>query len=90
MGRAQHQHAASLRLRLDAVFQQAMQDRKREGCGLACAGLRDADDISSGQRDGNGLSLDGGGRDVIFFFKCTRDWIGEAEILKGGQKGIFL
>lgn len=65
-GWAQHQHAAGLGLRLDTVFQQAMQDRKREGRGLAGAGLRDADDVASGNRDGNGLSLNGGGRDVIF------------------------
>ncbi len=58
-GRAQHQHAAGLGLRLDAIFEKAMQDRKREGRGLAGAGLRDADDVSSGQRDGNGLSLNG-------------------------------
>src|SRR4029078_2283829 len=34
-----------------------------------------------------GLSLDGRGRVVIFFLERTRDGIGEAEILKGGQKG---
>ena len=89
-GRAQHQHAAGLGLRLDAVFQDAMQDREREGCGLAGAGLGDADDVAAGDGDWNGLGLDGSGRDVVFFFERTRDWIGKAEILKGGQKGIFL
>ena len=34
----------------------------------------------------DGLGLDGRGREVIFFLECTRDGIGEAEILKGGQK----
>jgi hypothetical protein len=63
-----------------------MQDGKREGRGLAGAGLGDADDVAAGEGYRDGLSLDGGGRDVIFFFKCTRDGIGEAEILKGGQK----
>jgi hypothetical protein len=34
--------------------------------------------------------LDGRGRQIIFFFERTSDWIGEAEILKGGQKeGTF-
>ena len=84
--RAEHEHAAGLGLRLDAVLQNAMQDGKREGRGLAGAGLGDADDVAAGQREGNGLGLDGGGREVILFFERTRDGIGEAEILKGGQK----
>ena len=85
-GRAEHQHAAGLGLRPDAVLQNAMQDRKREGCGLAGAGLGDADDVAAGQCDGDGLGLDRGGRDVVLFFERTRDRIGKAEILKGGQK----
>ena len=63
-----------------------MQDGKREGCGLAGAGLGDADDVTAGECKGNGLSLDGRGREVILFFERTRDGIGEAEILKGSQK----
>ena len=85
-GRAQHQHAAGLGLRLDAVLQNAVQDGKREGCGLAGAGLGDADDVTAGEREGNGLSLDRRGREIILFLERTRDGIGEAEILKGGQK----
>ena len=88
-GRAQHQHAAGLGLRLDAVLQDAMQDRQREGRGLAGAGLGDADDVTAGEREGNGLSLDGRGREVILFLERTRDGIGEAEILKGGQKLVL-
>src|SRR3979411_652884 len=63
-----------------------MQDGKREGRGLARAGLGDADDVPAGHRERNGLSLDGCGREVILFFECTRDGIGKAEVLKGGQK----
>jgi hypothetical protein len=67
-----------------------MQDGEREGGGLAGAGLRDADNVTAGQRDGDGLSLDRGGRVIILFFERTRDGFGEAEILKGGQKvGTF-
>src|SRR6266446_9065306 len=89
-GRAQHQRAAGLWLRLDAVLKQAVQDRKREGCGLAGAGLGNADDVTAGESEGNGLGLDGGGRVVILVLERTRDGIGEAEILKGGQKvGTF-
>ena len=84
--RAQHQHAAGFGLRLDAVLQDAVQDGQREGRGLAGAGLGDADDVTAGQGERDGLSLDGRGREVVFFLERTRDWIGEAEILKGGQK----
>src|SRR4030081_3166396 len=67
-----------------------MQDRKREGCGLAGAGLGNADDVTAGECDGDGLSLDRRGREIILFLEGTRDGIGKAEILKGGQKvGYF-
>src|SRR5712672_1463028 len=68
------------------MLQNAMQDGKREGCGLAGAGLRDADDVTAGKCKGNGLSLDGRGREIILFLERTREGIGKAEILKGGQK----
>ena len=88
-GRAQHQHAAGFWLRPDAVFQNAVQDRQREGGGLAGAGLGDADDVASGECQWNGLGLDGSGREIVFFSKRTGDGIGEAEILKGGQKVVL-
>jgi hypothetical protein len=83
---AQHQHAAGFGLRLDAIFQNAMQDRKREGRGLAGAGLGNADDVTAGKCEGDGLSLDRRGREIILFLEGTRDGIGKAEILKGGLK----
>ena len=88
-GRAQHQDAAGLGLRLDAVVEQAVQDGEGKGGGLAGAGLGDADHVTASEREGNGLSLDGGGREVVLFFEGTRDGIGEAEILKGGQKRVL-
>jgi len=45
---AQHQHAAGLGLRLCPVLQDAMEDRQREGRGLAGAGLGDADHVTAG------------------------------------------
>src|SRR3979490_3088431 len=63
-----------------------MQDGKRESCGLAGAGLGNADDVTAAECKRNGLSLDRRGREVILFFERTRDGIGKAEILKGGQK----
>ncbi len=65
-----------------------MQDRECEGRGLSGAGLSDADDVTSGDSERNGLSLDGRGRHIVFFCKRTRDGIGKAEILKGGQKVV--
>ena len=63
-----------------------MQDGKGEGRGLAGAGLGNADDVTAGQCERNGLSLDGRRDELVLFAKRTRDGIGEAEILKGGQK----
>ena len=85
-GRREHQHAAALGLHPDAVLQNAVQDRQREGCGLAGAGLGDADDVTAGHCEGDGLGLDGRRGEVIFFLEGTRNGIGKAEILKGGQK----
>ena len=68
-----------------------MQDRKRKSSGLAGAGLGDADDVTAGESERNGLSLDGGGGEVVFLGEGTGDGIGEAEIRKGGQKlGSFI
>ena len=88
-GRREHQHAAGLGLRPDAVFQNAVQDRQRKGCGLAGAGLGDADDVTAGHCERDGLGLDGRGRVVIFFLERTRNGFGKAEILKEEVKRGF-
>ena len=62
---------------------------EREGRRLAGTGLGDADDVAAGQCEGDGLSLDGGGRQVVFFSERTRNGIGKAEILKGGQNRVL-
>jgi hypothetical protein len=85
-GRAQHEHAAALGLRPCSMLENAVQDGKCEGCGLAGAGLGDADDVTAGKGKRNGLGLNGRGREIILFFERTRDGFGQAEILKGGQK----
>ena len=85
-GGREHQHAAGLGLRLDAVLQQAVQDRQRERRGLAGAGLGDADDVAAGKGERDGLGLDRGGSDVVLFSKRSRNGVGEAEVLKGSQK----
>ena len=89
-GRAQHQHAAGLRLRADAVGGEVVEDRQREGRGLAGAGLGDADDVALGEQQRDGLGLDRGGGDVFFFGKGAKDRLCEAEIVKRVQFKVFL
>ena len=89
-GRAQHQHAAGLRLRAGAVGGEVIEDRQREGRGLAGAGLGDADDVALGEQQRDGLGLDRGGGDVFFFGKGAKDRLCEAEIVKGVQFKVFL
>ena len=48
--RRKHQHAAGFLRGTLTLVEQVIQDRQREGCGLAGAGLRDADDIAALQR----------------------------------------
>ena len=66
-----------------------IEDRQREGGGLAGSGLGDADDIASGKHLRDRLRLDRGGGDVLLFGDCTGDWLSEAKIDKSGQMGIF-
>jgi hypothetical protein len=64
---------------------EAVEDRKRESRGLACAGLRDADDISAGHHKWDGLDLDRGGSDVLLFGEGTGNGFGKAEFSKSSQ-----
>ena len=59
-----------------------IEDRQREGRGLAGSGLRDADDVAALQGEGNGLGLDRGGSDVFLFGKRAKDRLCEAEIVE--------
>ena len=59
-----------------------MQDRQREGRGLAGAGLRDADDIAALARKGDRLGLDRGWSDVFLLRECAKDRLSEAELVK--------
>ncbi len=62
----EHQHAAALAFARQGMGGETMQDRQREGGGLAGAGLRDADDVASAECDGDGLGLDRGWSERIF------------------------
>jgi hypothetical protein len=66
-----------------------MQDRQGEGGGFAGSGLGDADDIASFKDERNGLGLNGGGGDVVFFGKSARNRFGKAESIKRGQCATF-
>ena len=55
--RAQHQHARPAPRRGTLVGDEAIEDRQREGRGLAGAGLGDADEIAPAHQDRNGLRL---------------------------------
>ena len=59
-----------------------IQDRQRESCSFAGAGLRDADDIAVLARKGNGLGLDRGWSDVFLLREGAKDRLSEAELVK--------
>ena len=62
-----------------------MEDRQREGRGLAGAGLGDADDVARGEHLRDGLGLDRGGVGVLLVSEGAGDGLGKAEVEKGGQ-----
>ena len=87
--RGEHQHAAALRQRLVAVVGEVIEDRQREGGGLAGSGLRDADDVAALHHLRDGLRLDRRGGGVLFVSEGLGDRLGEAEIEKSSQLQIF-
>ena len=66
-----------------------MQDRQREGGGLAGAGLGDADDIATGHQNRNCLLLDRSWRFVFFLGQRTEDGTVEIEVLEVRQSQSF-
>src|SRR5262249_55452236 len=84
--RAQDQHAAAACVRPPRRCGEAIEDRQREGRGLAGSGLRDADDVARRQHLRDGLGLGRGG--VLLVGERAGDGLGESEFKKGGQYGI--
>ena len=78
----EHQHAAGLFIGPQALGVQVIDDRQREGRGLAGSGLRNADDVAALHGEGNGLGLDRSGSDVFFFRESADDRLYEAEVVK--------
>ena len=64
--RAEHQDAAALAHRRQRLGGKLMQDRQREGRGLAGSGLGNADDVAARHQEWDGLGLDRGWREVFF------------------------
>jgi hypothetical protein len=62
-----------------------VQDRQREGRGLAGAGLGDAAEVAAGHHVRDGLGLDRGGSFVAFGGERLLDRGGEAEVGEVGQ-----
>ncbi len=80
--RREHQHAAGFLRGTLTLVEQVIQDRQREGRGLAGSGLCDADDIAALQGERNGLVLDRSGSDVFLFGEGAKDRLCEAEVVK--------
>ena len=59
---------------------EALQDRQREGGGLARAGLRDADQVAALQQVRDRLRLDGRGIGVVFFVERALERLGEGKL----------
>src|ERR1700686_3187516 len=83
--RAEYQYAATLAHRRARRGGKLMQDRQREGRGLAGAGLGDADNVAARHQERDGLGLDRGWREVLFLGGGTGNGVVEFEVGKGGQ-----
>ena len=81
-GRRQHEGARVLGLRALAEAGEVLQHGQREGCGLAGAGLGDAQHVATLQQRRNGARLDGRGHGVLGGFEGTQQRLGQAEIRK--------
>jgi len=62
-----------------------MQDRQREGGGLAGSGLGDPDHVAARHDDWDCVLLDWGCGGVFFFCDCTSNRFVKAEAIKRGQ-----
>jgi hypothetical protein len=61
---------------------QSLDNRQAEGICLACPGLGAGQDIPSGEDDGYGLGLNGGGRFVSFVFNSFQQFDPQAKLIK--------
>ena len=80
--RRKHQHAAGFLRGTLTLVEQVIEDRQREGRGLAGSGLRNTNGIAALKGYRNGLILDRSGSDVLLFREGAKDRRCEAEIVK--------
>ena len=64
------------------LVEEAVEDRQREGRGLASSGLRDTDDVAAKSCERDGLGLDWSGGLIFLLAKRAEDRLCEAEIVK--------
>ena len=87
--RREDEHARGFALRPAAVADQVIENRQRERSRFSGAGLGDTDHVAPGERERNGLGLDGSGSDVVFIAQGAGDRLSEAELGKSGQNVSF-
>ena len=80
--RREHEATRVLGLRALAEAREVLQHGQREGCGLAGAGLGDAQHVATLQQRRNGARLDRRGHGVVGGFEGTQQRLGQAEIRK--------
>jgi hypothetical protein len=67
-----------------------MERRQRERCGLAGAGLGDAQEVTALQQRRNGLLLDRSGVRIALGVERAQERLGEAEIGKLGHESLTI
>ena len=87
--RSEDQRARRLRGGPLRIEQEAVDDRQREGRGLAGARLCDAEQILVLQQRRNGLGLDRRGGRVAFLRQGAKKGLGEAEVRELSHKNTF-
>ena len=85
-GRGEDQRPAGLRRRPAGERQELVQDRQREGRGLAGAGLGDAEDVAAGHLRGDRLRLDRRRRVEAGAGERVGERLGEAELRESGMR----
>jgi hypothetical protein len=77
----QHPHRpATAGVRRDTMGHEPLQNRQYESCGLASAGLRAGEQVTSGENGGNRLGLDRRWHGIAVFGDCAHQFRGQAEI----------
>ena len=86
-GRGEDQGARTFGRGWRGMRREPLQDGQRERGGLAGAGLRDADQVASLQKERDRLGLDGRGDGVILFVEGAQKRFREGKIGERGGRG---